>query len=124
MTEQLKPSGRFTKKPVTIDAWRIDLDNAQPDWVRTAFGHDVIDWSPEGEGLYINTLEGLMVGNIGDWLIRGIKDELYACKSEIFDATYSPADESAQPEQAGQVLTKRRVTYTCPACAFSLEREE
>lgn len=36
----------------------------------------------------INTLEGEMTANIGDWIIEGIKNELYPCKHDIFVATY------------------------------------
>lgn len=31
----------------------------------------------------------------GDWLIRGVKGELYPCKPDIFAATYEPAWESS-----------------------------
>jgi len=36
----------------------------------------------------IKTLEGEMVGNVGDWLITGVKGEQYPCKDDIFQATY------------------------------------
>ena len=36
----------------------------------------------------IETLEGVMVGEIGDYLITGIKGEQYPCKPDIFEATY------------------------------------
>lgn len=86
-------SGRFTKKPVTIDAWRIDFGNKPlPVWVNDAFSADVIEWDPSGEGLYINTLEGCMHGSNEDWLIRGVKGEMYACKPDIFEATYTPTE--------------------------------
>ena len=49
---------KFRKKPVVIDAWRISLEAVEPEWVRTAFAADQIDWCPDGEGLYVNTLEG------------------------------------------------------------------
>jgi hypothetical protein len=39
----------------------------------------------------ISTREGNMRGDIGDWIIRGVKGELYPCKPEIFEATYEPA---------------------------------
>jgi hypothetical protein len=29
-----------------------------------------------------------MKANIGDWIIKGVKGELYPCKPDIFDATY------------------------------------
>jgi hypothetical protein len=90
---------QFRKKPVVISAWRIDFaDKPLPEWVNDGFRADVLDWDPAGEGLWINMLEGAMVGDHGDWLIRGVKGELYACKPDIFEATYEPADE--QPELA------------------------
>ena len=41
----------------------------------------------------IETLEGTMRADIGDYVIRGVAGELYACKPAIFAATYEPADE-------------------------------
>ncbi len=41
--------------------------------------------------LYIGTLEGTMAAMPGDWIIRGVKGELYPCKPDIFAATYDPA---------------------------------
>lgn len=38
--------------------------------------------------LSIQTLEGVMFASIGDWIIRGIKGEIYPCKPDIFAATY------------------------------------
>ncbi|TPM89872.1 hypothetical protein [Mesorhizobium sp. B2-1-3A] len=38
--------------------------------------------------LYIGTLEGTMAAMPGDWIIRGVKGEIYPCKPDIFDATY------------------------------------
>lgn len=35
------------------------------------------------------TLEGEMKGDIGDWLIMGVKGELYPCKDDIFKQTYA-----------------------------------
>ena len=85
-------AGRFTKKPVTIDAWLIDFGNKPlPEWVNEAFRTEVIDWCPAGEGLFINTLEGHMLGANGSWLIKGVQGELYACKPDIFEATYTRA---------------------------------
>lgn len=38
--------------------------------------------------IMINTLEGRMKANVGDWIIKGIKGEIYPCKPDIFEATY------------------------------------
>lgn len=36
----------------------------------------------------VETLEGDMVGRAGDWLIEGIRGEMYPCRDDIFQATY------------------------------------
>lgn len=41
--------------------------------------------------LHIGTLEGVMAAAPGDWIIRGVKGEIYPCKPDIFEATYDPA---------------------------------
>jgi hypothetical protein len=57
----------FRKKPVAIMAVRLQ------------------------ERVCIKTLEGDMFGEVGDWLLRGVKGELYPCKDDIFRATYDIA---------------------------------
>lgn len=47
--------------------------------------------------LYIGTLEGTMAALPGDWIIRGVKGEIYPCKPDIFAATYEPVEPEAQP---------------------------
>jgi hypothetical protein len=62
---------RFTKRPVEIRATQI----TRP--------------------MTIETLEGIMSGKPGDWLITGIKGEQYFCADDIFRATYDPIDDDA-----------------------------
>ena len=38
--------------------------------------------------LRIATLEGVMIASIGDYIIKGVKGELYPCKPDIFTETY------------------------------------
>ena len=40
----------------------------------------------------VDTLEGQMVGQAGDWLITGINGEQYPCRDEIFKKTYEPVE--------------------------------
>jgi hypothetical protein len=42
--------------------------------------------------LEIETLEGIMKANKGDWIIRGVKGELYPCKPDVFDMTYKKVE--------------------------------
>ena len=41
--------------------------------------------------LLIQTLEGTMEAEHGDWIICGVRSELYPCKDSIFKETYEPA---------------------------------
>ena len=42
----------------------------------------------------VKTLEGILIGQAGDYLIEGIKGELYPCKKEIFEETYIEVSEN------------------------------
>jgi len=43
----------------------------------------------------IETLEGRMLAEPGDWIITGLKGERYPCKPDIFEMTYEPVPETA-----------------------------
>lgn len=87
---------RFRKRPVEIEATRYTGENIAEVW--DAFGASAIfgpggmhsrpPHSTEDRGAYIETLEGVMRVDPGDWVIRGVMGELYPCKPGIFDATY------------------------------------
>lgn len=40
------------------------------------------------EPFQVQTMEGIMKGKAGDWLMVGINGEMYPCDQEIFEATY------------------------------------
>jgi len=42
---------------------------------------------------WIDTLEGGHTVCPGDWIITGVKGEMYPCKPDIFEATYEPVTE-------------------------------
>jgi hypothetical protein len=113
---------QYTKKPVTISAIRWNGKNLRqviaftdgPPETRTI--HAGMAWeSYEGlvgrGGLKIYTLEGEMLANKGDWIIRGVKGEFYPCKPDVFVATYEPAsapvaDELPEWEQISAKLER------------------
>lgn len=88
---------RFRKKPVEIDAvkcsellYAFEKDwKALPDWAEAAYEDGVIV-AITSANLTIKTLEGDHLARIEDWVIRGVKGELYPCKPDIFEATYDP----------------------------------
>ena len=50
----------------------------------------IIEAEPIEERIEIQTLEGVMTGEPGDWLITGVNGERYPCKPDIFVKTYEP----------------------------------
>lgn len=81
---------KYVKKPVIIEA--IQVSNAFPNFeeIEEFVGGDLEFRNGE---IIIATLEGAMTAAPGDYIIKGIKGEFYPCKPDIFELTYSKADE-------------------------------
>lgn len=60
---------KYRKKPVVIEAYQTD------------------------KVMYIETLEGTMKADAGDYIITGIKGDQYPCKPDIFEQTYELVEE-------------------------------
>lgn len=84
---------KYRKKPVVVDViqWRanemllkdvIDFFGGM-----NALGAKSISKHPGGK-LIVETLEGSMTASDGDWIIKGVKGEIYPCKPDIFEQTY------------------------------------
>lgn len=84
---------QYRKKPVVIDAWPFD-GSWQSAFPIVQMGEKIF-WAAGTEAnrgqIEIETLEGSMRADPGDWIIRGVKGEFYPCKPDIFAATYEPA---------------------------------
>lgn len=95
---------KFRKKPVIIEAFQITKELALEHWgkdIPLPFGLSRLSgsWHPINKDVHdayiiIKTLEGDMRAEIGDWIIKGIKGELYPCKPDIFEATYEAVEET------------------------------
>ena len=71
-----------------LDAWLVSLGFSPCDEAET--DDDAPLWVNGDESLTIPTLEGEHRCDIGDWIICGVKRELYPCKPDIFVLTYEP----------------------------------
>jgi hypothetical protein len=103
---------KFRKKPVVVEAFQMTEASRWamtewPRWIHEAWNKR---W-PEpgaiapmervppcgvpghGDRLVISTLEGVHAVNHGDYIIQGVKGELYPCKPDIFDATYERVED-------------------------------
>lgn len=61
---------KYRKKPIVVQAYQTSLR------------------------LEIDTLEGTMIANIGDWIVIGIKGEMYPVKPDVFEATYELVEDA------------------------------
>lgn len=82
---------QYRKKPVIIEAVQHpfnmpDAPNGVPDWLMEAWKSGVL-FTRDGS-TFVKTLEGEHKVSYGDFIIRGVKGELYPCKPDIFEATY------------------------------------
>ena len=75
---------KFRKKPVIIEAFQWTIDEV-PQWWKDRT--DITIGVQYGSA-FIPTLEGTMEARAGDWIIKGIKGEIYPCRSDIFEETY------------------------------------
>lgn len=86
---------KYRKKPVVIEAIEF---KGKENWseVNTFIGDSFVSIAENDDGtatLGLKTLEGTLYGFQGDFIIRGVKGEIYACKPDIFALTYEKAGE-------------------------------
>lgn len=80
--------GKYKKKPVVIEA--VQYKKGMKHKALKPAYHYMEGKTPIGVG--IKTLEGFMIVNEGDWIIKGVKGEFYPCKPDIFEATYEKVE--------------------------------
>ena len=87
---------KFRKKPVVIEAFRLNERGLiGEDWFWDAVTrNDIITHCfgkhyPDPAWCEIKTLEGTMIANAGDYIIQGVNGEIYPCKADIFQKTYT-----------------------------------
>ena len=88
---------KYVKKPVVIEAVQLlNTDESISECINFIWNNRIKDEQLRGcidaikrkEGMNIETLEGDMKANFGDFIIRGVNGEHYPCKPDIFEKTY------------------------------------
>lgn len=88
---------KYRKKPVVVEAVRWTGSNLEE--IRNFVGSDLIEECVELfdikrtlkemlVDIAIDTLEGTMRVDYGDYIIKGVQGEFYPCKPDIFEQTY------------------------------------
>jgi len=99
---------KYTKQPIVIEAIQYINERSLIDIIEMVGSDKVISGNNSlyitgancrnveiinGE-LKISTLEGVMVAKKGDYIIRGVKGEIYPCKPDIFQETYKKREKT------------------------------
>jgi hypothetical protein len=89
----------FRKKPLVIEAVEWTGENLREVIDLIGLHPSVKDWPWEEyenvvriDGLKIFTLEGPLMADVGDHIIKGIQGEAYPIKPDIFEKTYEPVE--------------------------------
>lgn len=109
---------KYRKKPVEVEAVRFE------DTVRSFYEISklvrvpqeiLIDFKNGLPILNIPTQEGKTIARVGDYIIKGVEGEIYACKPRIFEKTYAPIDVSKKARKMAELsgmLTKNGFDFT------------
>lgn len=97
------------KKPIEVEVFRIlekfmPGDEQTPEWLLEAWLNKTLNGDVEDElgddehllNISIETLEGTMAANVGDYIIKGVKGEIYPCKPDVFEMSYDIVEESVE----------------------------
>ncbi len=80
---------KIRKKPVEVEAFELTkemLTSCVPySTIYKTNNRKVIE---NGREFKVETLEGDMIAQVGDWIIIGVKGEIYPCRKDIFEETY------------------------------------
>ena len=94
---------RFRKLPVEIEAYHFSTNN-EPD---NRNMDDIVAWVKEngkraahnGTNILLDTLEGVMQADVGDWIIKGVAGEFYPCKPDILKKLTNQFNDRRDPSQ-------------------------
>lgn len=75
---------KFVKKPIEVEAFQFGFDYF-PEWFQPG---PMINYSTKEHCAHIHTPDGIMTAQIGDYIIKGVKGEIYPCKEDVFNLTY------------------------------------
>ena len=123
---------KFRKKPVVIEAFRLNERGLiAEDWFWDAVTrNDIVTHcfgkhEPDPAWCEIKTLEGTMIANTGDYIIQGVHGEIYPCKADIFQKTYTedkPKTNADRIRSMSDEELKKFICsmFKCEFCDFEL----
>lgn len=87
---------KYRKKPVIVEAQKFVKDDPST-WhpkIRRGGYRRGCGWESPYPPFWVETLEGFHEVSDGDWIITGVKGEVYPCKPDVFVMTYEPVEDA------------------------------
>jgi len=97
----------YRKKPIVVEAFRFMIDEYMPEWFIEAMNKDKIITYEDGSCTIDTLKEGIMEADKGDYIIKGIKGEVYPCRPNIFHQTYQPYDVDNNLNNKVKIISER-----------------
>ena len=88
---------KYRKKPVVVEAIQYQFYNKKE--IDEFVGRQLAEYTKDSQEevydtyLIIPTLEGNMIADCNDWIIKGVNGEFYPCKPDIFKKTYEKVED-------------------------------
>ena len=93
----------YRKKPIVIEAFQMTIERRWnnfewPEWLHEAWNGDPSEgavWCDPDDPqkkLVCGTLEGVHHIDFDDFIIQGVRGEIYPCKPDIFEMTYEKVE--------------------------------
>ena len=115
----------YRKKPVHVKAMKFTGANSNDVARFVGEEDDGIPYSETCDYFEIETLEGTMKADVGDYVIQGIAGEFYPCKPDIFKATYEEVDQDGNRVNSTQYPTSPKTPVMTVAAVIEwLEGEK
>ena len=112
--------GKFRKKSVVIEAFQLNERGLiEEDWFWDAVTrNDIITHCfgkhyPDPAWCEIKTLEGTMIANAGDYIIQGVNGEIYPCKADIFQKTYTEDNTKTNADRIRNMNDEELAMFLC-----------
>lgn len=90
----MSAAARFTKRSATVTALQFTGGVESACEVMEFTRHRAV-YDLETDTLTVYTVDGDMRAQAGDWLVRGVRGEVYPCTSDVFALAYSRVEEDA-----------------------------
>lgn len=99
---------KYVKKAIPVEACALDRNHDE--WLKDAIKKQIVKMNTDGTA-EIETLEGVQKARKNDFIIKGVRGEIYPCRRDIFEETYEELVKVSEVEQNETVKMRGSADY-------------